>query len=1282
MQTVITQGSPLKHDIVTPVTYDPLGRSATTYLPYAMDSTGAFRPDAVSEQERFYAPGGTDPLIPRDNAPFSVSVLEASPLNRVLKQGASGAAWQPDAAPAETSTDRTVKTTERTNAPGEVRLWEVDPSTGIVSSPGHYGAGELYVSETRDENHALTLEYKDKAGRVLMKKMQESDATPSLESHWLTTQYVYDDFGNLRLVIQPEGSRRLPAAVNGTVTLSKPFMADWCFRYLYDGRNRLVEKRVPGAGPVETVYNLLDQPVLSRDSVQMQRGRWSFTKYDALGRPAMTGELASAATRLQMQAQADAYHLSNGKKLYETRPQSAAGYTLADAFPAVTQGDLLNVTFYDDYGFQPPAGMAFTPEAGLANSDRNGLVKGQVTGTKTRILGTQNWLTSVNFYDRDYRVIQSVAQNHKDGTDRTSTLYDFAGKTLETLATHSTLAKAAAVKQRMAYDHAGRLTEQWQQMDTDPEVLMARHRYSELGQLADKGLHSRDDSSFLQSVDFRHNIRGWLTHINNRNLDNDGVSNDDATDKFGMELNYDRTHHLNLSPAQFNGNISEAVWSTGTDRQVRGYAYSYDKGGRLKGAEYRAWNYAAGGYNAESGRFSVTGIAYDANGNILSLKRNGLTSKSAYNRDSTTFGAVDNLKYAYMGNRLRAVDDSLVAMGSAGDFRDNGRKEISTGTWEYGYDANGNMTSDANKQIAKVRYNLLNLPDSVVITGKGSISFTYTAAGQKLKKEVFETGKPVAVTDYVGGFVYERDTLRFAHTAEGRALHTPNKDQKWRYEYHLKDHLGNLRVSVAEAQTTTIYATMEPSRAAEEEEAFQQVSETRHLDRGRSRTGSHAALLGLNGQRVGPTTRVALQAGDSLKARAYAMYAKEGDNAKFTSSIAPILIAGLGAGGGAAVAEGMQVKEKKYAPYLGAGIALAPVIAEKAQGKPKAFLVYSIYNKDSVLMASGQRPVTKEAQEGWESLEITHVAEKDGFAEVSVVSYEPMGVWFDDIEVTAAEPELVQENHYDPWGLNLAGIEKQGNPDHRFQYNGKEKQTELGLNWADYGARMYDAQIGRWHVIDPLAEKGRRWSPYTYAFNNPIRFIDPDGRWPGENGFNKMVNKAKEAFNKASKLINKITPSLKIEFVGTVGPQAGIKVGKVFDLDVTVGNITAVKTTTELKEGNVSHSVQIGDTEIKMDGKKDVTSQPGFEVENKVGLTVAGNGYEVGAVQKINRDLEDVEYKTYSKATGGKNNWSQSITKEEDMHTGKKTTKEEAGYTIGLKFIAGVEFKITFGGEH
>ncbi|MGG7666997.1 RHS repeat domain-containing protein, partial [Dyadobacter sp. BHUBP1] len=85
---------------------------------------------------------------------------------------------------------------------------------------------------------------------------------------------------------------------------------------------------------------------------------------------------------------------------------------------------------------------------------------------------------------------------------------------------------------------------------------------------------------------------------------------------------------------------------------------------------------------------------------------------------------------------------------------------------------------------------------------------------------------------------------------------------------------------------------------------------------------------------------------------------------------------------------------------------------------------------------------------------------------------------------------LLQETEYFPFGLAIprtAGTNK-------YLYNGKEKQPET--NWLDYGARMYDPTIGRWMGIDPMSEKMRRWSPYSYGFNNPMHFIDPDGMWP------------------------------------------------------------------------------------------------------------------------------------------------------------------------------------------
>lgn len=97
-----------------------------------------------------------------------------------------------------------------------------------------------------------------------------------------------------------------------------------------------------------------------------------------------------------------------------------------------------------------------------------------------------------------------------------------------------------------------------------------------------------------------------------------------------------------------------------------------------------------------------------------------------------------------------------------------------------------------------------------------------------------------------------------------------------------------------------------------------------------------------------------------------------------------------------------------------------------------------------------------------------------------------------NIRVVVDEDGVVEEvNDYYPFGGLMSSSANTVQP---YRYNGKELDRKGGLDWYDYGARHYDAAIGRWCVVDPSSEKYYNWTPYTYCKNNPILRIDADGK--------------------------------------------------------------------------------------------------------------------------------------------------------------------------------------------
>ncbi|RWU09956.1 DUF6443 domain-containing protein [Pedobacter chitinilyticus] len=608
LQTVLVGGSPGYQDIVTPMAYDALGREAVKYQPYAAGGTsGSYRAAGITDQLAFYMGQSVTSSIKQTGTPFSITKFEPSPLNRVERQGFSGDAWQPGSV----ATEHTARLSYGTNNSDTnygttgfaVRLFRADAVTTAghehertLSSNGFYGAGQLYLTTSKDENwqgsdgkKGTVEEYKDKEGRVVLKRMF-NEKGGNIEV--LSTYYVYDDLGNLSFVLPPGAS---PDAGVPNGTLQEQF----CYQYRYDGKRRLTEKRLPGKGWEHLVYNQLDQVVLTQDVLQRNAGQWLFTKYDALGRIAITGVYSNTAGIAAMQSAVDGHAV-----LWEERDNTnsntvGTGYSNL-AFPANNITYYHSINYYDDYDFY---NNAFGQPNGTTQVS-SARTKGLPTGARITTLGTGNMLLSVSYYDSYGRVIQIKSEHHlNNGTDVLDTEYNFDGSVKNTTRTHLNNGNTTVVANSYQYDHMGRKTKTYQSTYGSPqtsgtEVLLSELQYNHLGQLENKKLHNG-----LQTSAFTYNERGWLKTSNSAPL-------------FNMTLQYNDGAHQ-----QFNGNISGQSF---TNNSTNAFTYQYDKLNRLING-------------TASGMSEV--LDYDVMGNILSLDRDGTGAKI----------------YNYTGNRLQSV---------------------------------------------------------------------------------------------------------------------------------------------------------------------------------------------------------------------------------------------------------------------------------------------------------------------------------------------------------------------------------------------------------------------------------------------------------------------------------------------------------------------------------------------------------------------------------------------------------------------------------------------------
>jgi RHS repeat-associated protein len=762
-QSIAIRQSATSKDIVTHIEYNTLGQLEKEYLPYVPSATGdgLIKASALSETNTYYTNNYAT------SNPYSQKTIEASPLNRVLEQAAPGNDWKKTATNVtgkKYSTGQTNKMEYDTSISLEVKRYNVTTIfTSNTYEPtlvdnGHYLAGSLYKAITKDENwvdgqaypkeHTIEI-FKNKKGQLVLKRTYGASVVNGTAQNGVAhdTYYVYDSYGNLSYVLPPKSE----ASINKPTTTE---LNDLCYQYKYDYKKRQVEKRVPGRdGWNYIIYDNLDRQILTQSPELRQTNKWTFIKFDKLGRAVYSGIYTDGSSLSQTQMQSHVNTENNfASEYYEaklTSPGALGIYYTNNNFPK-TSIEVLTINYFDNYVFDT-AGVASSITSYGVNSTTN--TKGLPTGTKVKVLEESSWSTSVSFYDKKARTIYNYAYNgFLLTTDILQSKLDFVGKVKETTTSHTYAndnLPTQTVKDVFTYDHVGRLKTQKQYLNgASTGEFIVDNTYNELGQLKTKGVGGiTTRSNRLQTVDYTYNVRGWLKTINqDTNNDNDlfnfSISYNDITDP---------TKKL------FNGNISQTSWNTlNTDSSTKTYIYTYDALDRI----------TKGDFNVNT--YDLTNVSYDKNGNIWSLQRN--KHSSAGGNDSFTYNYTDS------GNKTNQL------MSLSG-----------TASSTFLYDKNGNMTKDTRKSITSIIYNYLDLPRVVTIGGQ-TITYTYDALGTKLRKVY-----GITITDYAGNYTYINSSLNYFSNTEGYfRVTSTGSTLVGNYVYQYKDHLESIRLSYAD----------------------------------------------------------------------------------------------------------------------------------------------------------------------------------------------------------------------------------------------------------------------------------------------------------------------------------------------------------------------------------------------------------------------------------------------------------------------------------------------------
>ncbi len=772
-QTVLNRAAPDGRNLVAPILYDDMYRdNATVLLPFPVDMyTGERVLNAEQEQRRYYSQR-TDGV--RDNSAYSTNVFDKSGLDRIRYSYRPGDIYRQENKFAE-------YLYETNDTADKVLDFKYNYEDGSITVAGYAKAG-LYTKNTViDEDGNTSARFADANGNTVLDRRYFS------QSYFTDTYYVYDPcFNRLVWVIPPEGSARI---ISGFVLKWDDDTANqYCYRYLYDGRGNMIERKLPGCEKESFVYDKGDRLVFSRDGNLQARKQWLYHVYDNHGNLLRQNLLDYDISREQLQSRYETLvdnllPVLGGTTDMDIPYDSDGGATLSRKLAHYVFGNVEyseTATGFVETAWTAPVDMAYRGVGfpGTPLQDPKGLKTYEKLAVLGDDAGEPRYVERTYFYDYKKRLMQVVERNPEGGISRTSYDYDLVGNVVRYKELRQPYAGADEdmVTASYVYDNRRRLIREVRALNYENSVAVD-YEYDDLGKLVGKTTRNGGLNTTMA-----YNLQGWQT---------DMQVTDSGSPLFDTHLRYYNPQHGQTTPS-YAGNISEWTWRQGGESDENTYAFTYDSHSRLTDTD----QYINGEFDNQ---FVEDYMSYDYNGNIKFLKR-------------YEHGILKNYYvYRYNGNQLTALDDlsasspatsswitpaSSAALGDPDPTPDPAvpvipRDTIYSGVG-YVYDSAGNVLYDSHTGL-NLRYNQLNLIEKVMRGDTIVAKYSYLSDGTKLSA----TDSAGNGLYYSGSLIYTKHgsalTMESCAFTGGRFVATATGVEA---RYFVTDHLGSVRAVV------------------------------------------------------------------------------------------------------------------------------------------------------------------------------------------------------------------------------------------------------------------------------------------------------------------------------------------------------------------------------------------------------------------------------------------------------------------------------------------------------